>query len=52
MQEGCIMLFMLFTYYSFSGRKEKRFIELCKRENNLFKACLQDEQYSVQLSKT
>ena len=35
-QEGCIMFF---TYSCFNCRNEKRFVELCKREN---KASLQD----------
>ena len=40
MQEECVMLF---TYYYFSVLPErKRSVELCKRENDIFKACLQD----------
>ena len=37
MQEGCIMLF---TYYSFFFvlPERKRSVELCKRENDIFKA--------------
>ena len=40
MQEGCIMLFTY--YYFFVLPERKRSVELCKRENNIFKACLQD----------
>ena len=38
MQEECIMLFI---YYSFFAGT-KKLVEPCKRENNIFKACLQD----------
>ena len=41
MQEGCIMLFTYFFFF-FVLPERKRFVELCKRENNIFKACLQD----------
>ena len=49
MQEGCIMLFTY--YYFFVLPERKRSVELCKRENNIFKACLQNLQYLVELSK-
>ena len=50
MQEGCIMLFTYYYFFVLPERK-KRSIELCKRENNIFKACLQNLQYLVELLK-
>ena len=42
MQEGCIMLFTYFSYLFLFLPERKRSVELCKRKNNIFKACLQD----------
>ena len=38
MREGCIMLFTYYYFFVLPERK-KRSVELCKRENNIFKAC-------------
>ena len=42
MQEGCIMLFTYYSYLFLFLPERKRSVELCKRKNNIFKACLQD----------
>ena len=42
MQEGCIMLFTYYSFFVVVLPERKRSVELCKRENNIFKACLQD----------
>ena len=51
MQEVCIMLFTYYSFFVFVLPEQKMSVELCKRENNIFKACLQNLQYLVELSK-
>ena len=50
MQEECIMLF---TYYSFIlfCRNERGLLNFVSERILFLKACLQDSQYSLQLSK-
>ena len=43
------VVYLLFFFFVLPERK--RSVELCKQENNIFKACLQNLQYSVELLK-